>query len=546
MSRNIRKATVRKLMALGAGAILSIALWLNAQDATHSPSVFLPPGALIYLEAANFRSLVNEWNSSTEKQRWLKSENYGVLSRSRLIQRLAEAQDQFASVAGIPVAYNLVNELAGGESAFAFYNLAELTFVYVTKLENTRLQASDLWKGRTRYEARSAAGIPFYLKYDPATHRSVAIAAYKNWFVIATAEGQMARTLSLLSGASAPSLASEPWFSEVASQGKSPGDLRLVYNLEALLPTPQFRTYWIQQNTSQLKGFRAGIADLFETTNAFEEKRVLLRGTAGDSEANQPPSLGKVLTYAPVSSSLYRAWSAPDDGILNQVLEQVVLGRDPVGRASDALAPTVSASVPAAGTSAGLETRIDQTPPVATGSVPITELTSRLRAMRPLALLHVQETVTSGDQVFVIPQSGLVIECERPDKTALDGSLSRVAGVLRTGNLDPLEVTVSDNLIILSRIHLTPSPAAPSLLPNTSYTAVFNKGTAWPNYKKLFALLERDPEMTSPDSARTPKFFSGNVRSLGDALSKFSQATVTWQEEGTRLRESIRYQRNAR
>lgn len=43
--------------------------WLHAQSADSRPiSSLLPPGALIYLEAKDFGSLLNQWGSSAEKK----------------------------------------------------------------------------------------------------------------------------------------------------------------------------------------------------------------------------------------------------------------------------------------------------------------------------------------------------------------------------------------------------------------------------------------------------------------------------------------------
>jgi hypothetical protein len=83
---SVLSANVTAVIALTLGGF-----WLRAQqeEARSLPSL-LPSGALLYLEAKNFQSVLNQWNLSTEKQSWLASDNFEILSRSRLVQRLGQ------------------------------------------------------------------------------------------------------------------------------------------------------------------------------------------------------------------------------------------------------------------------------------------------------------------------------------------------------------------------------------------------------------------------------------------------------------------------
>jgi hypothetical protein len=65
-----------------------------ASPAEPALSHYVPSGALLYLQAKDFSALLADWNKSAEKQNWLKSSNYEVFSRSRLL-RLADAGKEF-------------------------------------------------------------------------------------------------------------------------------------------------------------------------------------------------------------------------------------------------------------------------------------------------------------------------------------------------------------------------------------------------------------------------------------------------------------------
>lgn len=535
---SVLSASVTAVIALTLGGF-----WLRAQqEETRSLPSLLPSGALLYLEAKNFQSVLNQWNLSTEKKSWLASENFEILSRSRLLQRLGQAQDEFASVAGLPVQFNLLNEVAGSRSAFAFYDLPSLGFVYITQLDSSHLNTNQLWRSRTKYESRQAAGIPFFVKSDPASHRSVAFARYKNWFVVGTAEERMARTLALISGARAAALENEPWFSSVTKQSAGQGDLRLVYNLDALLSTPQFRTYWIQRNSSELKAFMAGVADLFERQRGFEEQRVLVRREGAQALATAP-SIAEILHYIPAASSLYRIWAHPDHAIVSDVLQQVVFGAPAGNPTLDRFAPQVTGQASESGSNADFETRVDEPPPRRAEAQSIAQLVEVVTGMQPVAMAHIQIMTVLGDNVFLIPQSATVIECQKADRAALGRALQASTNILETGSLDPLNVAVSGNTIILSRMNITRSEASTQFPAGTTYAAVFDKSVEWPRYKQLFGVIDRNamnPE--APPSANSPTFFAGNIRSLGDTLSRLQRVSITAQDGATERRETLRYE----
>jgi hypothetical protein len=539
---------MRSAVKLCAAATLGIALslgglWLRAQqEETRALPSLVPPGALLYLEAKNFQNLLNEWNLSAEKKNWLASANFGVLSRSRLVQRLGQAQDEFASVAGLPIHFNLLEEVAGSRAAFAFYDLPNLRFVYIAKVQPSSLNKNQLWRTRAKYQPRQTAGIPFYVKTDPASHRSVAFATYQNWFILATAEDRMAQTLALLSGAKAASLENEPWFSSTVKRSDAQGDLRLVYNLDALLPTPQFRTYWIQRNASELKAFTSGMADLFERQKGFEERRILVRreGTAAPPSA---PSIAGVLSYVPATNSLYRAWSLPDRSLVTEVLQQVVFGAPAGGQTLDRLAPQVSGEASDVGSGSDFETRIDEQPLHRAQAASISQAADAVIGMQPTAMVHIQATSVLGDDVFVIPASAAVIECQHADRALLEASLQASTTVLQTGSLDPLSVSFSGNTIILSRMKIARSDAAPQFPAGTTYAAVFDKSIEWPHYRRLFGVIDRNPMNPEASPApNAPTFFSGNIRSLGDTLSRLQRASIAAQDSATETRETIDYE----
>jgi hypothetical protein len=141
------------LLTLAAGVAVGGLAWVTGQIVTPAAArpaamaAMLPQGALLSIESPDFGALLLDWTQSPEQAAWLKSDNYGVFSRSRIFARLSEAQDQFATAAGLAPDATLLNEIAGTDSIFAWYDIGNLEFLYITRLppgkaEQTRLMQS--------------------------------------------------------------------------------------------------------------------------------------------------------------------------------------------------------------------------------------------------------------------------------------------------------------------------------------------------------------------------------------------------------------------
>ena len=89
------KRAIIFLLIIAVGINVSWAAYQATAQAEPSLSRYLPAGALLYLQAKDFSSLLADWNKSSEKQHWLASSIYEVFSRSRLFLRLKDANNEF-------------------------------------------------------------------------------------------------------------------------------------------------------------------------------------------------------------------------------------------------------------------------------------------------------------------------------------------------------------------------------------------------------------------------------------------------------------------
>jgi hypothetical protein len=165
------------VLLLGCAVVFAVGALEQALKPQPELPSLLPEGALLSIEARDFGSLLRDWNTSEEKRAWLASDNHAAFSTSRLFTRLSQAQNEFSAAAGLPADSSLLETIAGKQSCLALYDIGNLEFVYVTRLDQQQIESTPLWQTRGKFELRSEAGSPFYVHTDAASSRTAAFAA---------------------------------------------------------------------------------------------------------------------------------------------------------------------------------------------------------------------------------------------------------------------------------------------------------------------------------------------------------------------------------
>ncbi|MBZ5605800.1 MAG: hypothetical protein LAO79_26165 [Acidobacteriia bacterium] len=489
------------------------------------PAIF-PAGALLYLEAKNFSGLVTDWNASAEKAAWLASSNYDAFEKSRLFLKLGEAQKEFAVAAGVPPDYAMLGAVAGGGSAIAMYNIGDLHFLYATHLASARAMDTALWKARGSFQTRRAGGVDYYVKIDAQSHRVAAFAYSGDLLLLATKEDLIAGALELAARVARPPVASEKWFQDATAAAGAPGELRLVYNLERLLETPHFRSYWVQRNATRLSEFSAGAADLDRVRGEFRERRVLLRTNAAAAVTDESPT-GQLMAMVPDDAGFYRATLRPSVENVARWISGRFLSASAGVAPQSKEAPAVE-NTAQAGTESDLETRIDLAPLNDDRDArDYRRVLAFFAAKKIDGMLEVSRSVVDPDQVFVGLQSALVVLSDSwsafPD---LDLATAVRGRVLIVGN--------SQELVDAIARRAGASPAAGAV-----YAAGWRHARELSNFEKLTRLI--DFPQAPPGDAHEPMFFSENMASLGGVLRRVLSAEVTMHDAGSMLRETVLY-----
>jgi hypothetical protein len=540
-------------------------------------SNYVPAGALLYLEAKDFSSVLSAWNNSPEKQSWVKSDNYEVFSRSRLFLRLKEASDQFTVAAGLPPDMNFLTQVAGKQNAVALYDIGKLQFLFVTKLASANSMQTALWQTRAKFETRSAGGVNFYFRRDPESEREVAFAVSGDYLLLATREDLMAGALQLLGGSKDRSIEGEEWWTQSVSSAGSLGDLRMVLNLEKIVPSPYFRSYWIQQNITDMKQYRATVTDLFLSAKEYREERVLLRKTASGEQKSAEQgaaSVAELVRLVPSGAGAYEVKANPTPDFCFSVLETKLLEPHIGPAVAEQIAPQVQLTSGETGSGTDLETRIDQVPVQSVRSKDNSEAIKALFEKNPVhAVLQTQTTERDKEGVFVRIHSAIVLlgEADWDEKTVQFTLVDFVRPGLTAGHLgvdwqaktgyqelDGLWTFTSavrgKYLMIADDPRLLTGVLAnlnqKSQLAPAVFVAGFNHAHERQDFGRLTEMFDGRGALPKaqfglanvPGQRQNPQFFSGNIQSFSATLSRVSSERIVVRESGEKVLQTVIYE----
>ena len=535
----------------------------------------MPDGALLYIESPDFQSLLADWSNSPEKQTWLKSDDYAVFSQSRLFGRLSQAQSEFATAAGLPPDMQFLTQVAGKQSAFAWYDIGNLEFLYITRLPSASFSQSALWQSRGKFQQRQSGKIDFYVRNDPQSQRTVSFAAVDDWVIIGTREDLVANALALMTGAQAHTLRDESWYADSLDAAKTPGDLRMVLNLEKIVPSPYFRSYWIKRNITEMKQYRAAISDLYRTKQTYREERVLLRATNA-SESAASTDISPLAAAVPSNTGFYKAVADPSPQHTVEILRDKLLDPRPSVAVSNRYAPTVTLTDQTAGQSSDLETRIDQAPAIPKQLDLWEPLRSLLTTAEVNGLLELESSAVQTDGVFTQLHSVIVLSAEHDWNieqlkstlsSALDPPLT--TSQLGLGWTDRKGYTEFDGLLSLS-VHvqgkyliLANDPELLLAVQNnlsekrtsaepSIYASSFNHAQESDNFRRISTLVDRanmhggsgnsDDTADTDEPGQTPPFFSGNLASLSRISSGVQSESLVVHHAGKNVTQTVTYQ----
>ncbi len=334
----------------------------------------------------------------------------------------------------------------------------------------------------------------------------------------------------------------------------------MVLNLDRLVPLPAFRTYWIQQNITQMKQYRSAVSDLYLDGNAFRDERTLLLKSAAPEPAN--PALASLAALVAPIPGVYRATATHSPALAITALEEKLLGRVTLEKLRDTSAPDPSLSASQSGDTTDLETRIDTPPPVS-ATFSNQALAATLKSANFDAVLTFSTALPPETQegLWIPIHNAVLLHAANPwNPQTLQSALQQsLRGQLTTSTLGIdfrqttpgiFELTGPKHLYLATRANLAiltdnqpllasilAQPASSEAAPAT-LIAGFDHPSQRAPYARLTSLIDRnnqspksqlapdpatpDPTPDDPDPSGSPNFFSRNLKSLSDSFAALS------------------------
>ena len=412
--------------ASGLGAVVH-RLMQPKVEAEEPLTVYAPQGSLMAVEAPDFAGVLAAWTNSAEEKAWAKSDNYAVFSKSRLFSRLCEAQSEFAASAGLAPDAQFLKQVAGEDSLFAWYDIGKLEFLYVTRMRPGDAANSSLMQLKDKFQMRRVGADSFYIRAQAAqaidqdapeagtgAARTVGFAVHGDLLLLATREDLIANALLLAQHQGDANLKNEQWYATAVSavgtrKGDAKPDMRMTLNLAKIVPSPYFRSYWVQRNVTEMKQYSAVVSDLYRSADAIREERVLIPRVTDAAVAAE--DLGPILKYLPTDAGVYRAMARPETATVVEELDRRLVSRGAAAYRDLRVAPLADLSDVSAGGSGDLDTRIDEQPvPQEPMERSLDGLQSLVEAMHPEAMLVYSTGGAGGaDAVFRTPHTAVVI-----------------------------------------------------------------------------------------------------------------------------------------
>ena len=375
-----------------------------------------------------------------------------------------------------------------------------------------------------------------------------------DYLLLATREDLLAGALQLMQQPADATLVHEHWYAEaVSAADEKPGDLRMTLNLAKIVRTPYFRSYWVQQNITDLKQYSTALSDLYRTPDNFREERVLIAANPGKEVASV--DLAPVLGYLPEHSGVYSAQAQPTTTAVLDQFEDKLLSRTISDYRDAHIAPVADLSTPDAGNTTNLDERIDETSvAVQPRSASLSQLHDLIDSAHPEAMLAYSATdAQQSVGVFAPIHTAVVLASsagwsEAAWQQSLSAALAPRLTVGKTGliwqehhrdttnwvtlaGMHGLAMAIQGNVCVVASDEATllrfleASQHAAKEPKMAATIAGFDHRFEREGFARLTGLL--DGAGGSTQSGDTPPFFSKNMASLSTTFQDLDAETFT-------------------
>ncbi len=308
--------------------LICVALFVYARSTRSSKNAYslagdLPRGALVYAQFENLPELINSWEQSQLRDRYLSSTNYQQLQHRHLALKLISRWEEFNNALGFPIDLATIGASTDGGAAVAVYDIGQLDLLFVAPVSDEKVALTQFFQSKDQFEeAETPQGTPYYVQAVEADRgrqkQVLAFTTVNGRFVLGTNEKLFLRAITNIEKRAAKdSIADDPAF-KTLSQKIKPHFATIWVDQSRLNADYYFKHYWLMQNVNYLKNIRAGIFDLERQESKWIERREFLTTAPAErSDARiDAAELGRLYSHTPGDAPFIRLRSLANDAAL--------------------------------------------------------------------------------------------------------------------------------------------------------------------------------------------------------------------------------------
>lgn len=271
----------------------------------------LPRGAVVYAQFANLSALIEQWDHSQLKERYLNSANYKQLQHRHLLLKLISRWEEFNSALGFQLDIGTITGATETKAALAVYDIGQLDLIFIAPLSEEKSALTQFVANKDHFEEIEAPGGTIYYRQAVDADRGrqkqvLAFATLNGRFILASNESLLLRTIANINRPNQKdTLAADPGFTNLSRKLK-PHFVTVWVDQTKLNHDYYFKHYWLPQNVDQLQGIRAGMFDLEQQKGRWIERREFLTKDHPISTPIPRVELQRLYSMVPADTPLVR------------------------------------------------------------------------------------------------------------------------------------------------------------------------------------------------------------------------------------------------
>ena len=296
-----------------------------------APAEDFPREALVYVQINDLPRLINLWNESKFKEKYSESTNFYQFKSSHLGRKLVSRLNEFSTASGFSIDLETVSSLTANRAALAIYDIGKLEFVFIAPVSDEIFAATKFVQNQDKFaEETLSDGTKIYraaVEADRGRQKQELIFTHaKGRFILATSEKLLAQTLENISGNGRKNrLSDEPSFA-LLSEKTEPHSATVWVNQTRLNADYYFKRYWLMSDAEDLQNIRAGIFDFeIQAEKLVEQRRFLLNQNVNISPISAS-QIEKLSAFLPADIPFYRLQKA-DSKTVGETIEKTIFER---------------------------------------------------------------------------------------------------------------------------------------------------------------------------------------------------------------------------